>query len=221
MFVYLFIRRMPNKGYESIANDENDDTGSSHPAVRPNFLSNLTFSWMNNIFKIGSKRPLKQSDILPLGEEDRTRDLTERLQKEWNTHVQECHMTEDQQPKLWKCVLRMLSFTEILFLMSFMFVESVFRVSQPLVLGLILQSLSSDQRNRTLEYICCLLLSLSGLSSALTHYSYYKFEMIGMRLSSAIKGIIYLKVKVRLVENIGQPDKQHPLIIQHCFVEYK
>ena len=187
---------MSDKGYEKISNDENDDTDSSHPTATANFLSLLSFWWMNNIVRIGSQRPLTQSDFLPLREEDRTRDLTERLQREWN------NTSENKQPKLWKCVLRMLSCAEILFLMSFMFVESVCRTSQPLVLGSILQSLNSAQRNRTLEYVCCFLLSLSGLSSALTHYSRYRMELIGMRLSSAIKGIIYLKVRMNSRENV-------------------
>ncbi|XP_078363095.1 ATP-binding cassette sub-family C member 4-like [Oculina patagonica] len=187
---------MPNKNYEAIATgDEDDGKDSHHPTTSANFLSLLSFWWMNNVFKIESKRPLNQSDFLPLHEEDRTRDLTERLQKEWNDHVQECNVAaEAKQPKLWKCVLRMLYCAEILFLLSFWLVESVFRVSQPLVLGLLLQSLSSTQRNSTLEYLCCFLLSLSGLSTAFTHYSAYRLELIGMRLSSAIKGIVYLKI---------------------------
>ena len=186
---------MPNKGYETITSDEDDDKDSSHPSMSANCLSLLSFWWINNVFKIGSKRPLKQSDFLPLHEKDRTRDLTEQLQREWNTHVQECNMTEGKQPRLWKCVLRTISRKEVLFLITFFLVESVCRVSQPLVLGFVLRLISCPQRNRTLANAFCLLLSLSGLSTALTHYSAYRFELLGMRLSSAIKGIVYLKVR--------------------------
>ena len=194
----FFNSKMSNKGYETIGfdNDEYDKRCSSHPTTSASFLSLLSFWWMNNVFKIGSKRPLKQSDFLPLHEGDRTRDLTERLQKEWNNHVQECSMTKGKQPKLWKCVLRTISYKEILFLISFWLLESVCRVSQPLVLGYLLRLISCPQRNRTIANGFCLLLSLSGLSTALTHYSAYRFELLGMRLSSAIKGIIYLKVGV-------------------------
>lgn len=210
---------MPSKDYEKISNDDNDDADSSHPALSANFLSVLSFWWMNNIFKIGSQRPLKLSDLPPLCEEDRTRDLTERLQKEWNNHVQECNTIQGKQPKLWKCLLRMFSCMEILFLMSFYFVESVCRVSQPLVLGFLLQSLSSAQRNHTLEYVCCFLLSFSGLSTALTHYSAYRLELIGMRLSSAIKGIIYLKVSMRSIE--GNTSLCRDIIILSCLTAHK
>ena len=192
------------KDYEILATDENDETRqqkSSHPISSANFLSLLTFCWMNDIFKIGNKRPLNQSDFLPLHDDDRTRDLTERLQKEWNNHVQECNSTAGKQPKLWKCVLRTISWKEILYLMSFWFIESICRVSQPLVLGLLLRLLSSTENDRTLTYACCLLLALVGLSSACIHYSGYRFDMIGMRMSSALKGIIYLKARVCTVKS--------------------
>ena len=196
---------MPSKDYEILANDENDETRqekSSHPMSSANFLSRLTFYWMNGIFKIGNKRPLNQSDFLPLHDDDRTRDLTERLQKEWNNHVQECNSTAGKQPKLWKCVLRTIYWKEILYLMSFWFIESICRVSQPLVLGLLLRLLSATEMNRTLTYTCCLLLALAGLSSACVHYSAYKFELLGMRLSSALRGIIYLKARVCITAKI-------------------
>ena len=196
---------MPSKDYENLATDENDETRqekSSHPMSSANFLSRLTFYWMNGIFKIGNKRPLNQSDFFPIHDDDRTRDLTEQLQKEWNNHVQECNNTTGKQPKLWKCVLRTISWKEILFLMSFWLIESICRVSQPLVLGFLLRLLSSTEMNCTLTYFCCLLLALAGLSSACVHYSAYKFELLGMRLSSALRGIIYLKARVCITVKI-------------------
>ena len=190
---------MPSKDYEILATDENDETRqekSSHPMSSANLLSRLTFYWMNGIFKIGNKRSLDQSDFLPLHDDDRTRHLTEQLQKEWNNHVQECNSTADKQPELWKCVLRTISLKEILYLLSYWFAESICRVSQPLVLGLLLRLLSSTEMNRTLTYACCLLLALAGLSTACRHYSGYRFDLLGMRLSSALRGIIYLKARV-------------------------
>ena len=93
---------------------------------------------MNRIFRTGNQRPLDQSDFLPLNEEDRTRGLTEQLEEHWNNHIQQCNITAGRKPKLWKCGLRMLSCTEVLFILSFWFVELIYRVSIPLVLGLLL-----------------------------------------------------------------------------------
>ena len=190
---------MSKKGYENVAADENDGTSSSHPTKSANFLSLLTFWWMNSIFKTGSKRPLNQSDFLPLHEEDRTRDLTERLQREWNRHVQECNKTKGKQPRLWKCVLRTVSFKEILFIPSVWLIDSTCRVFLPLVLGLLLRLLSSTETNRSLVYACCLLLGSSGLTAVCRHLCSFRCELLGMRLSSAIKGIVYLKVRLKMM----------------------
>ena len=188
-------REMSKKGHKTIATDEdNDPDEPSHPTTSANFLSLLTFWWMNSIFKTGSKRPLNQSDFLPLHEKDRTRDLTERLRAIWNNHVQECYNTGKKQPKLWKCVYKTISFRDILLPMCFWLTESFFRVSQLLVLGFLLQLLSWPEIDRSLAYACCVFLTLNGLSTACTHYSAYKCDLLGMRLSSAIKGIVYLKV---------------------------
>ena len=189
---------MSNTSYETVATGDDDhEKDSSHPSMSANFLSLLTFWWMNNIFKVGRERPLKQSDFLPLHEEDRTRDLTESLQEEWNNHVQECNMTEGKQPKLWRCVLKTVTLNDVFLPMCFWLMESMLRVSQPLVLGFLLHLLSSaeNSKNRPLAYACCVFLTLSGLTSVCTHYSAYSCELLGMRLSSAIKGIVYLKVR--------------------------
>ena len=71
---------MSKRKYEPLAteDEDGDDVNESfHSNTR--FLSELSISWMNSIFKIGSKRPLNQSDFLPLTDEDRTREITERL----------------------------------------------------------------------------------------------------------------------------------------------
>ena len=187
---------MSSRGYKSVPTEEEDgDDVKQSSRSTTCFLSELCICWMNSIFKVGSKRPLNQSDFLPLRNEDRTQDITERLQEDWDRHVKECRATGVKQPKLWKCLARMISWGEIFYVMSFFFVESIGRVTQPLVLGWIIRLLSSSERGTPFTYFGCLLLSLSGLSSACTHLSEYRFELLGMRLRSALKGIVYLKVR--------------------------
>ena len=187
---------MWKRGYESVATEEEDDDGVNQSSQSPSyFLSELSISWMNSILKIGSERQLNQSDFLPLRDEDRTRDITERLQEDWDHHVKECRSNGARQPKLWKCLVRMISWGEIFYFMSFFFIQSIARVTQPLVLAWIIHLLSSSGTQQPFTYVSCLLLSLSGFSSACTHFSFYRFELLGMRLRSALKGIVYLKVK--------------------------
>ena len=101
---------MSRKGYETLATNEDNTNQSFHPTKSANLLSLLTFWWMNNIFSKGNKRPLNQSDFLPLHEDDKARDLTERLQKEWNDQLPKWNNSQGKQPRLWRCVLRSTSF---------------------------------------------------------------------------------------------------------------
>ena len=181
--------------YRRLSSDV-DTTSSVHPATSASWLSLLSFWWMNGIFRMGNERPLAHSDILPLHEEDKARDLTESLQKEWNKHVNELNKNKEckVQPSLWKCIVRTTSLRKISFLTCFVLLESVCRVLQPLFLGLLLHLLRSSERDYSLAYGCCFLLALSGLSTACIHYTGYQLELLGMQLSSAIKGLIYLKV---------------------------
>ena len=187
---------MSRESYEKLASDEGDDDGDKncHPATTANFLSILTFWWMNGLFKTGSQRPLKQSDFFPLHHKDRTRELTEQLWQTWNNHVQECIETDGRQPKLWKCVLKTIYWQELILPCCGLLMFSAGRVTQPLLLGIIVHLLTSGE-NRNLTYACATLLVLCCLSELLSHSIAFKFEMMGMRLSSALKGIIYLKVR--------------------------
>ena len=149
----------------------------------------MTFGWCAHA------RPLNQSDFFPLDEEDRTRALTERLKDLWNYEVHQCSTTPGEQPKLWKCLLRMLSYREMIFLLSFWFLESIFLLLVPLGLGLLLALLTATEPNRPLIYGCCLFIGMAGVFSATTHYSAFKSDVVGMRFAAAIRGIIYKKVK--------------------------
>lgn len=186
---------MSRKSYQKLASDEDDDIDSKncHPATTANFLSTVTFWWMNGLFKTGSQRPLKQSDFFPLHHKDRTRELTDRLWETWNNHVQECSKTEGSQPKLWKCVFKTMHWQEHIVPWCGLALESIFRVIQPLLLGIIIDSLTSG-KNRTLTYACATLLVLCSLPVIYTHFMAYKYDMISMRLTSALKGVIYRKV---------------------------
>ncbi|XP_015763251.1 PREDICTED: multidrug resistance-associated protein 4-like [Acropora digitifera] len=195
---------MSKRKYEPLTTEEEDGNVNDSSRSNISFLSELGICWMNSIFKIGSKRPLNESDFLPLRDEDRTRDITERLQEDWDHHVKECRSNGTKQPKLWKCLMRMISWGEIFYFMSFFFIQSIARVTQPLVLAWIIHLLSSSGTQQSFTYVSCLLLSLSGLSSACTHFSNYRFELLGMRLRSALKGIVYLKIPLISQQSIRQ-----------------
>ena len=190
---------MTKKGYRKVP-DQNSENQHEfyHPLITANFLSILTFWWMNGIFRKGNKRPLDQSDFLPLHHQGRTRDLTERLQKQWNNDIQKCN-EERTEPKLWKSVMKMISFKEFCVSLSLIFLESVAQIMQPLLIGILVHILGSRNASPVYLYLFAGLMTLNGLLYIFTNLSYFHLELLGMKLRSALQGLIYLKVGAAVI----------------------
>lgn len=192
---------MTKKGYRKVPGQETaDEHELHHPLSTANFLSIVTFWWMNGVFRKGTERPLDESDFLPLHEKDRTRDLTERLQKQWNNDVAKCN-EDGTKPKLWKSVVKIISFKELCISWSLLLLESVGRVMQPLLIGILVHFLRSGNEDGVTLYVCAGLMTFNGLVYILSNYSGFHLELIGMKLRSALQGLIYLKVGVGFILN--------------------
>ena len=184
---------MPKPSYERVINDEKEKENNSHPLSSASFFSQLTFWWMFKTLKTGNKCPLERADFLPLHEADRTEELTERFRNLWNNTLHKCD-EKGKQPKLWKCVLRFISFKEVCVVLWIWMLEATCRILQPWILGILVSLLMQPEYDRRLAYACAGLLALVALVCASAHVASFKCEMLGLRLSSALRGIVYLKV---------------------------
>ena len=192
-FLFLSFRVMPKPSYERVINDEKEKENNSHPLSSASFFSQLTFWWMFKTLKTGNKCPLERADFLPLHEADRTEELTERFRNLWNNTLHKCD-EKGKQPKLWKCVLRFISFKEVCVVLWIWMLEATCRILQPWILGILVSLLMQPEYDRRLAYACAGLLALVALVCASAHVASFKCEMLGLRLSSALRGIVYLKV---------------------------
>ncbi|PFX21044.1 Multidrug resistance-associated protein 4 [Stylophora pistillata] len=157
------------------------------------FVSYVLFQWMNSVFETGKQRALEQSDFLPLSEENRTSFLTEKLQECWRKEERKCHETRGR-PKLWKSVIRTISFREQMILIYMGFYRSFFRIPSPLLLGYLLSALMFSEPQKILLYGCALALFFSALMERVTaQMLMYRCELLGITLSSALKGLVYHK----------------------------
>ena len=179
-----------------MARDGDKDVPDEDHTEKVSCLSFMFFHWMNNVFKTGKERPIEQSDFLPLSEENTSSFVTEHLQKEWNKEKAECK-GKKKRPKLWKSVLKLLPLKDMLILTVSYFLYSLSRLLQPLLLGIFMISLMSPELHSVyLLYGCALGMGISALigSFAMHHFD-YRVEVWGLRFSSALKGLIYLKVR--------------------------
>lgn len=180
-------------GYEKIPSDAEKEKVS--------LFSLLFFSWMNIVFKTGSKRALEQTDFLPLARENTSCFLMEQLQTKWNNEKTKCQKN-DRKPKLWKSVIKMLTVKDAMFLISTGVFCTLCRVLRPLILRYLVVSLMApaESRDNYFLYGCVLAMGISALIGSLSmHHFSYRCEMLGIRVSSALKGLVYLKVSTKII----------------------
>ena len=164
-------------------------------------MSLLFFQWMNSIFKIGSQRPLDENDFLPLPKENSSTFLTDQLQANWNKEKAKCNRNQ-RRPKLWKCVIKLFSVKDAIIIAFTNALHSISTLLQPLLLGYLISLLmSSEPQKQNLLYGCTLALCINSIIRALCMHHYdYRCELLGIRISCALKGLIYNKVSKNSVE---------------------
>ena len=173
---------MARAGYNKISADEEREAVS--------FLSLLLFQWMNSIFKIGSERPLVEDDFLPLSKENSASFLTDA----------KCNRNQNR-PRLWKCVIKLISAKDALIIVLTNTLYSVSILLQPLFLAYFISILmSSEPEKDNILYGCTVALCVNSVIGSLCmHQQDYRCELLGNRMSCALKGLVYLKVSVNSV----------------------
>ena len=196
---------MATNGYKKIPNDDEEEKVS--------FVSILLFQWMNSVFKTGSERTLNENDFLPLSNENTTSSVTERLQTKWNDEITNSKGKENK-PKLWKSIFMMLSVKEVLIVVFTGALYVIYCLLSPLFLGYLMTILiSGKQQENSLLYGCALAVAM-GINALVgcfaMHQFSYQCELQGIRISSAIKGLVYRKVS-----SIGETCT---CLISYCFI---
>ena len=145
--------------------------------------------------KTGSERAVDENDLLPLKEETTSWFLTKKLQAKWTEETAHSQIY-DVKPKLWKSILKMLTAKEKMIIVSAMSVETLCHILQPLLLGYLVKSLmTAELHNMYLLYGSAIALGINGvISSVAMHQADYHCELLGIKISSALKGLVYMKV---------------------------
>ena len=166
------------------------------PQKEAGFFSLLTFWWMNGVFQTGAQRSLEESDFLPLQENDETQHLTEKIKKIWICEKNKCAESGNK-PRLWKCVMMAFSLRQLAFLLFTGLVDLTCRVLQPLLLGSLISELMSFHNGYSFVCIYAAAMFLIAVFKNLSaHQCTYNLNIIGMRISAALKGVVYLKVSI-------------------------
>ena len=176
------------------------NTGCSltNPKENASLCSLLTFSWLNDLLKRGSQRALENDDLPPLLKEDENQGLTNKLEQEWSRNCKSEHTTKTwiRSAKLWRAFWNLVPTSEKALVLTLASTHIVLRLLQPLFLiGLLAELTKESSADREWIYLSasgvCLTTWLIAISKC---HCDYRSSMIGMRVRSALLGVIYKKV---------------------------
>ena len=88
--------------------EEEEETSSLSPESRSGWWSRISFSWMNDLMKIGASRTLEDQDLYPLLSKDKTDLTSSKLEKAWKQEE------ESDSPSLSRAIRKALGFEFIM-----------------------------------------------------------------------------------------------------------
>ena len=184
---------MAPNGYRKISSTNNS-------AEKVGFVSFLLFQWMNDVMKTGSKRTLEEGDFVPLSNENTSQSATELLGKKWKEEIANS-IRKKKTPKLWKSVLKMISYREAVFVVCCDVLFAIGSLLSPLLIGHLIFMLMSHETHHILHgCVLATAMTVTTLVGTLgMQHSGYAAEIMGIRLSNAVKGLVYSKVSTRRV----------------------
>ncbi|KAM8945709.1 ATP-binding cassette sub-family C member 3 [Pelodytes ibericus] len=193
------------------------------PETEASFLSRLTFWWFTKMASLGYKRPLEDKDLWALNEQDMSKVVVNKLISEWekeknkirNTpvkyrknqetmlnHIDEkpnesdvliVNNTKQREPSFIKVLLRSFG--------PFFLIGSLFKLFQdllsfvnPQLLSILITFTKENSSPGWWGFCIAALMFLSSLAQTLILHQHFHYCFVtGMRLRSAITGIIYRK----------------------------
>ena len=187
---------MAKKSYERVPGE---NQAPEDPQKQATFFSRITFWWMNGVFKTGAKRPLEESDLLPLQKEHETGALTDTLGDKWTQELKRSEETRSD-PQLWRSVFCAMPIREFFVIMVAGLLDCVPNLLEQLLLGIIVSTMGALQENeRSFLWLCASLMFFASIVRVLAaHAFFYRSFVLGMQLQVALKGMVYRKVKTCL-----------------------
>lgn len=171
-----------------------DDATVRNPRDGAGFLSLLTFSWINNVLKLGSRQPLEEKHLFTVESAFQAERLVADLEKEWLAEERASEQKRTK-PCLWRAMMRVIpcrDYVTVVFLR--MFHSTAFGLF-PLIVWLFLKSISntSEISNKpTLPFFIGISLIVLTITLCANHGS-FKAEMISTKLKVATIGLVYKK----------------------------
>ncbi|RIB04579.1 P-loop containing nucleoside triphosphate hydrolase protein [Gigaspora rosea] len=183
------------------------------PETKANLFSKLTFWWLNDLMKLGYKRPLEKDDLYVLNDARTAKIVTEKFSSEWKKEIEKIAL--GKKPSLIKALYRVF-WARFCLAGVVRFGNDILAVISPLILRLILKFISDAyfanfnndvQPPAHIGYLLIVVMFLMemGASMLFSTYFYYALEL-GFLSRTILITTIYQKALVLmglLIFNIG------------------
>ena len=174
-----------------------DDTPVRNPRDDAGFLSLLTFSWINNVLKLGSKQPLEEKHLFTVEASFQTERLVADLEREWLAEERTSEQNRTK-PRLWKAMMRVIPCRDYI-TMAFlrMFYSIAFNIFA-LIVWFFLKSIFSSSEisfKATLPFVIGMSLVSLTRTFCIGH-GIFKAEMVVTKLKVALIGLVYKKASI-------------------------
>ncbi|XP_071950845.1 ATP-binding cassette subfamily C member 4-like [Antedon mediterranea] len=164
-----------------------------HPYNKANWISKLFFWWLGPLFKKGYKKPLELNDMYPLLDENKTKYLTDCLEREWDKKI---HKRGDVINPSLNIALAQFVWKTVLSTGVLVTIEEVCKIVTPLFVSRLVTYFSVESDITTQDaYVCAsVIVLLTIVANAVYHPFYYFSQLLGMNVRVACSGLIYRKV---------------------------
>ena len=174
-----------------------------NPRETAGYMSLLTFSWMNNVLKLGSKIPLEEKHLHPTETASEAEGLVKALESEWMAEERKCEVRRTK-PCLWRVLIRIIPSKDIIVMGVLRILWAITMNIFPWFLWLFLKSIATPSQNSyasTLPFVLCLLAVCIG-RTLLVNQGLIKADVVGIRLKAAVISLVYKRVSKRNKHNI-------------------
>lgn len=166
-----------------------------NPLAKANILSKLFFSYISPLLRIANKKKdVTPDDLYDVMPQDSSRYQSEKLLSKWKEQVTKSK-NKGKKPSLLKALF--LAYGPwYLFLAIGAISEEVLRITQPILLGLLIDYFSlNTEVTKQQAYLYAGLVGLNTLLLALVHAPYYwQIQRLGMNIRVALGTSVYDKV---------------------------
>ena len=171
-----------------------EDAPARNPRERAGFLSLLTFSWISNVLKLGSKQPLEEKHLFEVETSYQAERLVADLEREWLAEERSSEQNR-RKPRLWKAMMRVIPCRDYIIIAFLRFFYLVTFHVLPLMVWFFLKSISTASEisyKATLSFVIGISLVAIARSVCITH-GIFQMEMVTTRWKAAMIGLVYKK----------------------------